>query len=257
MKRSAAKKSVQSLVDGIAEDFNADVWLTIISEKGTVNSIIVNDIEGGSITAAKKAIRTWAKKHKIKLQWLKPDTFTRVNPKKRKTKAKKKPKSIKCSLCKGTGKSRITYTKRGTPKVCDFCAGKGTVPSKKNPKRRAKKIAQIPPPFKKLTKKKINKLKGLFRVHPAAVMNPDPGDCPNCGMSYQELKTGLDFGAVKDMLWIQDSDPAFWRHKGRGSVLGLWYEIKRGMWADHLEMCGGRPISEAEYLDHLDELGGY
>lgn len=139
-------------------------------------------------------------------------------------------------------------------------------PKKKNPKkkgqkkkhaRKQKKQVQIPPPFKKLTKKKINKLKGLFRVHDEAVMNPDPADCPKCGLEYGDLKTGLDFQDVKDMLWIQDSDPEFWRYKRRGSVLGLWFEIKRGMWADHLKMCGGRPISEAEYLDHLEQVEDY
>jgi hypothetical protein len=130
-----------------------------------------------------------------------------------------------------------------------------TRPSKT--KRRRKNQPQIPPPFKKLTKKKINKLKGLFRVHDDVVMNPEPSDCPNCDMPYKDLKTGLDFQAVKDMLWIQDPDSEFWRHKRRGSVLGLWFEIKRGMWADHLEMCGGKPLSEAEYLDHLEQVEGY
>lgn len=133
--------------------------------------------------------------------------------------------------------------------------------NKKNPKTkktaRTKKQPQIPPPFKKLTKKKINKLKGLFRVHDEVVMNPEPSDCPNCGMAYKDLKTGLDFQAVKDMLWIQDKDSDFWRHKRRGSVLGLWFEIKRGMWADHLKMCGGRPMSEAQYLDHLEQVEEY
>ncbi len=129
--------------------------------------------------------------------------------------------------------------------------------SAKKTKRRAKKQPQIPPPFKKLTKRKIDKLKGLFRVHDAVVMNPEPSDCPNCGMPYKDLKTGLDFQAVKDMMWIQDENPEFWRHKGRNSVLGLWFEIKRGMWADHLEMCGGKPLTEAEYLDHLEQFEAY
>jgi len=130
-------------------------------------------------------------------------------------------------------------------------------PSKKKPAKRAKKQAQIPPPFKRLTDGKINKLKGLFRVHPEAVTNPDPGDCPKCGMAYDDLKTGLDFQAVKDMLWIQDSNPEYWRHKRRGSVLGLWNEIKRGMWADHLEMCGGKQLTEKEYLEHLEQFDEY
>lgn len=222
MNRSEAKRKVQSLVDKVQEETGSKAWLAIISEKGTVEFVVVNSIEGGSISAAKKQIRSWAKTNKVKLKWINTDS-TRRNPKKKKTATKKKT----------------------------------VLRPLKNTGRRRKKRKQIPPPFKKLTKKKIKKLRGLFRVHDDAVMNPDPGDCPNCGMKYDDLKTGLDFRAVKDMLWIQDSNPEFWRQKGRGSVLGLWFEIKRGMWADHLEMCGGKPISESEYLDFLEDVAEY
>lgn len=206
MTRSEATKKVRSLVDRVLEKHGSSAWMSVISEKGKVDFVAVNRIEGGSISAAKKEIRAWAKKYKVKLQWTNIPAPQRRNPKKKKT------------------------------------------------VRPSKKQRQIPPPFKKLTKSKINKLKGLFRVHRE---NPDPGDCPNCGMAYDALKTGLNFQAVKDMLWVQDDNPEYWRNKRRGSVLGLWYEIKRGMWADHIEMCGGKPMSEAEYLDVLAATEDY
>lgn len=199
MTRSEARKKVQSLVDKISSKHGALAWLSIASEKGTVRFIIVNSIEGGSKSAAKKEIRAWAKKNKVKLKWMNPA----------------------------------------------------------KPQKRSKKTPQIPPPFKKLTDRKIEKLKGVFRVHDDTRENPDPADCHRCGMEYKDLKTGLDFQAVKDMLWIQDSNPEYWRYRRRGSVLGLWYEIKRGMWADHLAMCGGKPITEAQYLDHLEAVEEY
>ena len=119
------------------------------------------------------------------------------------------------------------------------------------------KQPQIPPPFTKLTRRKVNKLKGIFR--PDVVReNPDPGDCPTCGLAYKDLKTGLDFQAVKDMLWVADDNPEYWRYKRRPTVLGLWFEIKRGMWEDHLMMCKeGKLLSESEYLDFLEETGEY
>ena len=213
MTRSEAKRKVESLQNKILDKHGSSVWFSIISNKGRVDFVAVNNIEDGNIEATKRTIRAWAKKHKVDLEWL------AKNP-------AKKPKRRKPA-------------------------------NKKRTTKRAKKRPQIPPPFKRLTKKKINKLKGIFRVHDDAIMNPDPGDCPNCGMQYKDLKTGLDFGAVRDMLWIQDSNPEFWRHKGRGSVLGLWFEIKRGMWADHQAMCGGKAITEAEYLEYLDDLDEY
>lgn len=92
---------------------------------------------------------------------------------------------------------------------------------------------QFPPPFKP-TPKLLDKLVQKYQVHE----NPDPPDCPTCGMKYRDLKTGLDFRTVQDMLFVDDPDPTTWRHKGRHSVLGLWFEIKRGMWDEHLNLCG-------------------
>lgn len=170
-------------------------------------------------------------------------------------------KTKKCPQCKGTGRSSSVFTKSGVAKGCGFCGGSGKVPiksatSKAKPAARRNARRQVPPPFKKLTRAKIDKLKKLFRVHDPRANPALSGDvCPVCGLVYDNLKTGLDFQAVKDMLWIQDDNPEYWRHKRRGSVLGLWNEIKAGMWADHLAMCEqGEQMSEKEYLNYLDTL---
>ena len=83
MQRSVAKRKVQTLVDAILAEHGSSAWLSIISDKGKVDSVAVNRIEGGSPTAAKKHIRAWAKKNKVKLTWVKLDAPKRKNPKKK------------------------------------------------------------------------------------------------------------------------------------------------------------------------------
>ena len=114
---------------------------------------------------------------------------------------------------------------------------------KSKPKRQREKSVQFPPPFK-ISGKLIDKLAQRYQVHE----NPDPSPCPHCGMKYKDLRTGLNFSAVRDMLWIGDTDPIRWRYKRRGSVLGLWFEIKRSMWTDHIELCGS-PEAQADWLE--------
>lgn len=109
--------------------------------------------------------------------------------------------------------------------------------------RAATNPRQFPPPFS-TRRATLKKLIELYAVHE----NPDPPDCESCGMKYRDFRTGLDYNAVFDMLWVADNDPEFWRHKGRHSVLGLWYEIKRGMWDDHVGMCKDTG-AQADYLD--------
>lgn len=121
------------------------------------------------------------------------------------------------------------------------------VPTKNPKKKRRKTFKQFPPPFKP-TQKVLDKLIKKYAVH----ANPDPPDCEYCGARYRDMKTGLDFQAVKDMLWVEDPDPDRWRHKGRHSVLGLWYEIKRQMWTDHLHLCG-KPKEQAEWLEDFED----
>jgi hypothetical protein len=105
---------------------------------------------------------------------------------------------------------------------------------------------QFPPPFK-TTLKVIDKLAKRYDVHE----NPAVPPCPTCGMKYDDFRTGLDFQAVKDMLWTGDPDPNTWRHKRRNTVLGLWFQLKQSMWRDHLEMCED-PSAQEEWFKQFD-----
>lgn len=69
--------------------------------------------------------------------------------------------------------------------------------------------------------------------------------CPWCGQRYRDLRTDLTFAEVRQMLWVNSDDPKQWKHKRRNTVLGLWHQIKMGMWYNHLEMC------EREYGDDV------
>ncbi len=66
--------------------------------------------------------------------------------------------------------------------------------------------------------------------------------CPCCGIAYGKFRTGLDYFEVYSMYWSDDPDSDKWRYKRRGTILGKWYEIKQGMWANHLETC--RPVEQ-------------
>lgn len=64
--------------------------------------------------------------------------------------------------------------------------------------------------------------------------------CPFCGLSYKELRTGLTYQDVFEMLWSASDDPSTWRYKRRNTVLGKWYQIKQEMWAEHIGGCDDR-----------------
>jgi len=49
---------------------------------------------------------------------------------------------------------------------------------------------------------------------------------------YDSLRTGLTFVAVQKMLWTDSNDSSTWKHKRRGSVLGLWHSIKMAIYDD-------------------------
>lgn len=55
---------------------------------------------------------------------------------------------------------------------------------------------------------------------------------PQRALTYESFRTGLTYREVYRMLWSPSSDPREWRHKGRGSVLGLWHQLKREMWRE-------------------------
>jgi len=48
--------------------------------------------------------------------------------------------------------------------------------------------------------------------------------------NYDSFRTGLTFATVRQMLWSESEDPHEWRRKGRGTVLGLWHQLKMEMY---------------------------
>ena len=61
--------------------------------------------------------------------------------------------------------------------------------------------------------------------------------CPLCGTRYTDLRTGLMFAEVKQMLWVDSDDTKLWRYRRRHTVLGLWHALKLDMWEEHLDYC--------------------
>ena len=70
--------------------------------------------------------------------------------------------------------------------------------------------------------------------------------CPHCGLAYRDFRTGLDFAAVRSMLWVDKDDPARWRQKRRCGVLGFWHQLKLDMWKIHLRECHDEYIHSSE-----------
>lgn len=60
--------------------------------------------------------------------------------------------------------------------------------------------------------------------------------CPNCGIEYDDFRTGLTFREVRRMMFTGAADPCDWRHKRRRSVLGFWHELKTQLWQYHVNM---------------------
>jgi hypothetical protein len=47
----------------------------------------------------------------------------------------------------------------------------------------------------------------------------------------------MNFGEVRMMLWVGNPDYSKWRYKRRRTVLGLWHQIKKSMWDEHVLIC--------------------
>lgn len=54
-------------------------------------------------------------------------------------------------------------------------------------------------------------------------------------VGYDEFRTGLTYRDVWEMLRDDSEDPSRWKHKSRGTVLGLWHELKLQMWQQMLD----------------------
>jgi len=62
--------------------------------------------------------------------------------------------------------------------------------------------------------------------------------CANCGLKYQDMRTGYTYRDIFQMFWSGSEDPSTWRNKRRGTVLGRWHQLKLELWEYHLELCG-------------------
>lgn len=69
-------------------------------------------------------------------------------------------------------------------------------------------------------------------------------------MTYDEFRTGLTYRDVFQMLWSSSGDPKDWRYKRRGTVLGMWRQIKLEMWREY-----ERREDEAELLREVASCG--
>lgn len=61
--------------------------------------------------------------------------------------------------------------------------------------------------------------------------------CPHCGLKYRDLRTGHTYESVWLCLSDNSDDPADWRYKRRGTVLGHWHQLKQEAWRKHLSEC--------------------
>lgn len=69
--------------------------------------------------------------------------------------------------------------------------------------------------------------------------------CPGCGLTYGDFKTGHTYYEVWMLLWNPpDTPPSEWKYKRRGTVLGKWFELKQSGWGRHIEFCGKTAIDE-------------
>jgi len=57
--------------------------------------------------------------------------------------------------------------------------------------------------------------------------------CRGCGITYGQSRTGLTYRDVWLMLWHKTD----FKYKRRGTVLGLWHQIKKSQWENHVDHC--------------------
>ena len=49
---------------------------------------------------------------------------------------------------------------------------------------------------------------------------------------FDRFRTGLTFSDVQKMLYVESDDPKHWRCKRRGTVLGLWHDLKLALYEE-------------------------
>lgn len=61
--------------------------------------------------------------------------------------------------------------------------------------------------------------------------------CDCCGLTYQAMRTGDTFASIREEMRSGDPDPATWRYRRRGGVLGFWHAKKLRWWRYHVDQC--------------------
>jgi hypothetical protein len=54
-------------------------------------------------------------------------------------------------------------------------------------------------------------------------------------LGYDDFRTGLTYRDVWQMLYDESDDSANWKYKRRGTVLGMWHELKLQMYAQAID----------------------
>lgn len=62
-------------------------------------------------------------------------------------------------------------------------------------------------------------------------------ECPTCGITYGEFRTGMSYRGIFELLMDNSDDPSEWHNKTRHTILGKWHELKKQWWAHHIEEC--------------------
>jgi hypothetical protein len=55
---------------------------------------------------------------------------------------------------------------------------------------------------------------------------------------YDSFRTGLTYQDIWEMMRSESDDPADWKYKSRGVILGMWHELKMQLylqWRDDTE----------------------
>ncbi len=78
--------------------------------------------------------------------------------------------------------------------------------------------------------------------------------CPHCNMRYRDLRTGLSYNEVFELLMDYSEDSADWSYKRRHTVLGKWHQIKREQWDYHINRngCPETPLNIAPQSEPLE-----
>lgn len=61
--------------------------------------------------------------------------------------------------------------------------------------------------------------------------------CPNCKQSYAEFRTGYTYRDIFEMRWKPADPQSAWLYKRKRSILGMWHQLKKEMWLEHLANC--------------------